>query len=174
MQIKFNRNSEINSVDPPTTWLTFGAWIYMVPQYRPESVLILGYAGGTVAGLIRLLYGDVPITGVDIRPCEPTYGSTFVLADAQEYVKTCGKFDAVVIDLFDLAEDGIPSFVTSQEFVSHISRIANYVAINTLKEPSLSEYCKHFRGVGRNKPSGLSNVIHYFEKNEIPNLKPFR
>ena len=43
-----NKFGALNSVLPPTKYLTFGPWIYLVPQYKPENVLILGYAGGTV------------------------------------------------------------------------------------------------------------------------------
>lgn len=38
---------------PPTTYLTFAYWIYMIPQYKLKNVLMLDYRGGTIAGLIR-------------------------------------------------------------------------------------------------------------------------
>ena len=89
-----NKSGSTLSVYPPQTFLTFEYWIYMVPQYKPKSVLILGFAGGTVAGLIRLIWGhDIPITAVDIVPCEPKYGVDFIEADAKEFVKTCEEFD---------------------------------------------------------------------------------
>ncbi len=162
------------SVYPPTKYLTFGVWIYMVPQYKPESVLMLGYADGTVAGLIRLLYGDVPITGVDIKPLKDNkYGVNFVQMDGQEYVKTCGHFDTVIIDMFPGDESNICGFITSKEFANALTRVANYIIINTLKEPDLSAY-NHLRRIGVNKPSGLSNLIHYFQVNPIPDLHPYR
>jgi hypothetical protein len=160
---------EINSVYPPTKHLTFGYWIYMVPQYKPKSVLMLGYAGGTTAGLIRLLYGDVPITGVDIEPCEATYGVTFVQGDAKEFVKTCGGYDAVLIDLFPNGKWKVCDFVTTKEFVDNIRRISKYVIINTLGEPDLSEY-KVFKHIGTCKPPRLSNLVHYFTNGEIPEI----
>src|SRR5262245_36613368 len=66
------------SVYPPTAYLGFGNWIYQVPPFRPENILMLGYAGGTVAGLIRLLYGDVAITAVDQNIIDNRYGVDLV------------------------------------------------------------------------------------------------
>ena len=159
------------SVYPPTTYLTFACWIYMVPQYKPKNVLMLGYAGGTVAGLIRLLYGDVPITAVDVEACENRYGVNLVRADAKEFVKTCGHFDSVIIDLF--TEGPVCcDFITDPEFVNNLSRIGNYLIVNTL-DKDMSAY-NRLRKIGVNKPSGSSNLIYYYEVKKIPNLHPFK
>ena len=168
-----NNFNDIDSVYPPTKYLTFGAWIYMVPQYKPTSVLMLGFAGGTTAGLIRLLYGDVPITGVDIKPCENSYDVNLIQADAEEFVKTCGEFDCVIVDCFNGTNDIPCGFIIKKEFADNLTRIANYIIINTLKEPDLSAY-KHLKHIGVNKPSGLSNLIHYYVVNKIPDLHPYK
>ena len=162
------------SVYPATKYLTFGYWIYLVPQYKPKSVLMLGYADGTVAGLIRLLYGDIEITGVDIEPLKDNkYDVNFIRADAREYVKTCGQFDTVIVDMFLKDSSDVCDFVLTNEFANNLIRIANYIIINTLKEPNLSAY-SHLRKMGVNKPSGLSNLIHYFQVSPIPDLHPYR
>lgn len=173
MELLKDKSGNSYSAYPPTTYLTFSYWIYMVPQYKPESVLMLGYGGGTVAGLVRLLYGDVPITAVDILPCENRYGINLVQADAQEYVKTCGKFDTVIVDLFstEISCDPCP-FVSSPEFVSDLKRIANYIIVNGLHS-DMSAY-KNLRRVGVNKPSGSAEQIFYYEVNKIPNLHPWK
>lgn len=163
-----------NSVTPCTKYLTFGSWVYMVPQYKPESVLMLGYAEGTTAGLIRLLYGDVPITGVDIEPCEPSYGVTPIQADAKEFVKTCGSFDTVIVDIFPNGTYHNCDFLIDREFVTNLARTANYVIVNTLKEPDMSVYDELMERVGKNSPSGLANVIHYYQTVKIPELRPYR
>src|SRR3990167_3638757 len=149
----------MNSVYPCTKYLTNGCWIYLVPQFKSENVLILGYAGGTVAGLIRLIYGDIPITAVDIVDCEPTYGVNFIKADAKEYIKSCPKFDVVIVDLFK--DFGIPDFVLTNEFVTDLTKIANYIVLNTLKEPDLSAY-RNLNRYGSNKPNRGANRIYYF------------
>ena len=160
-----------NSVYPCTKYLTFGYWIYMVPQYKPESVLMLGYAGGTAAGLIRLIYGDIPITGVDITPCENLYNVNLIQADAREFVKTCGKYDAVLVDLFPNDSHDICDFVTKKDFVKNLARISNYVVINAGSKPDLANY-KIFRYVGRNIPYRQGVAIYYFATKEIPDLFP--
>jgi len=162
-----------NSVYPPTTYLTFGCWIYLVPQYKPKSVLILGYAGGTVAGLIRLLYGDVSITGVDINTCENLYGATLVQADAKEFIKNCGHFDTVIVDLFPNDKRGICDFVTTQEFANDLSKVADYIIVNTSNNADMSAY-NFLKMAGVNKPSGLANKIYYYQTVKIPNLHVFQ
>ncbi len=157
------------SVDPPTKYLTFGPWIYLVPQYKPKSVLILGYAGGTVAGLIRLLYGNVPITGVDIEPCEDKYNVEFIQADAKEFVKTCKHFDTVIVDLFPNDKSQICDFVNTKEFVQNLSKIANYIIVNTIHQEDMSAY-DALELVGMHYPDRLNNKIYYYQVHKIPGL----
>jgi len=163
-----------NSVSPPTKYLTFGPWIYLVPQFMPKDVLILGYAGGTVAGLIELLYGNVPITAVDIEPPGFLYKNVnFVQANAQEYVKTCKHFDAVIVDLFPNDKRGECDFVATEEFANDLSKIGNYIIVNMSQESDMSSY-KNMELVGVNHPNGLTNRIYYFQTVKIPNLKIFQ
>ena len=143
----------------------------MVPQYKPESVLMLGYAGGTVAGLIRLIYGDIPITGVDITPCDNLYNINFVQADASEFVKTCDKYDAVIVDLFPNNSPDICDFVLKKEFAHNLARISNYLIINAGNNPDMTNY-KIFKYVGRNIPYRQGVAIYYFATKEIPDLFP--
>lgn len=160
-----------NSVYPCTKYLTFGYWIYMVPQYKPENVLMLGFAGGTVAGLIRLFYGDIPITGVDINPCDNLYGVNFIQADAREYIKTCGHYDAVIVDLFPNNSPNICDFVEKKDFVQNLARISNYVIVNAGNKPDLTQY-KIFKYIGRNFPYRQGVIIYYFATRDIPDLFP--
>lgn len=169
-----NKAGSINSVYPPTTYLTFDYWIYMVPQYKPESILMLGYGGGTIAGLVRLLYGDVPITAVDIEPCEDNrYGVTFIQKDAREYVKTSAHFDSVLVDLFSMEDSSCCDFVTDKEFVEGLGRIANYIIVNTTGSIDMSAY-SIFKRIGINKPNSYGNLIYYYEVKKIPNLQPYK
>lgn len=169
-----DKNGLPYSVYPPTTYLTLGYWIYMVPQYKPESILMLGYGGGTVAGLIRLLYGNVTITAVDNEPCQnDRYGVTFVQADAREYLKTCSHFDAVIVDLFSTVDSTCCDFITDPAFVADLSRIGDYLIINTLGNKDMSAY-NGLRRIGINKPSGSANLIYYYEVKKIPNLHPYK
>ncbi len=174
--ITFYRNQTgINySAYPPQTFLTFEYWIFMVPQYKPKNVLILGYGAGTVAGLIRLIWGDVPITGVDTSPCVDgdRYGVNFIEGDAREFVSKCGSFDAVIVDLFDNETLKNCDFVTDPDFAENLERTANYLIINGM-DLDMSTF-EHLKLMGINKSqSGV--LIYYYEiRNKIPYLHPFK
>lgn len=159
-----NPDGLIESIEPPTAYLTNGVWIYMVPQFKPESVLILGFAGGTVAGLIRLFYGDVPIKGIDILPCQEKYGVKPSQQDAREYIKSCPKFDVCIVDLFDKK---ICEFVLTDEFAEAVGKICNYIILNTIGDVDVSAYRKRFYKYGSNKPNRLANRIYYFGTKKI-------
>jgi len=120
-------DGSLYSLYPPTAFLTFANWIYMVPPFKPENVLLLGYGGGTVAGLIRLLYGEVEITGVDLAFVDNRYGVRQVQADANTWVRDCGNFDCVIVDVFN--GQLTASFVCEYEFVTQIARITRRCAI---------------------------------------------
>ena len=166
----YDKLGMVNSVYPPTDHLTFGYWIYLVPQYKPKNVLILGYAGGTVAGLIRLLYQNVSITAVDIEPCDNRYGVNFIQADAKEYVKNCPPFDSVVVDLFpNDKKDTVCDFILTKEFVNDLSRIANYLIVDTVGKVDMSAY-SIFEFLTWIKPPGLNNKIYYYKVKDIPEV----
>jgi spermidine synthase len=163
-------NNQIHSVHPCTSYLTFGPWIYMVPQYKPKSVLMLGYGGGTAVGLIKLFYGeDVEITAVDIEDCTELdfYNINIIRADAQEFVKTCGFYDCIIVDLY--GDEGLepPEFVFSKEFVSNVEKKCNYLIVDATEKSDNSAY-KHLHKV---KSLALNqNRFHYYMVNRIPEL----
>ena len=136
-----DEKGNLHSIYPCQGYLTFGPWIYLVPQYKPKSVLMLGYAGGTAAGLIRMFYGDIPITCVDILDCSDMnfYGVELVKADAKDYVKSSSKFDCVIVDIYKEG-DQTEKFVTSKEFVRDVSKIANYIIVHATEKDDMSEY----------------------------------
>ena len=134
---------------------------------------MLGFAGGTVAGLIRLIWGDVPITAVDNKACTNRYGVDLILADAREFVKTCSEYDAILVDLFDKDSGKICDFVTSPDFIADLTRIGNYLIINSLGADMTN--FSHLREIGTNKANELGALIYYYEtKGRIPNLHPFK
>jgi hypothetical protein len=155
----------INSVYPPTEYLTFGPWIYMVPQYKCDDVLMLGYAGGTVAGLIRLFYGAIPITAVDMDKCENYYGVQFIQEDACAYVKKCRRFDCVIVDLFESGELNPCEFIFTKEFATNLYSIARYIIIHAKKDSDMSAYGKPLKVLTLN-----DSVFYYFMVYDIPTL----
>lgn len=157
----------LNSVYPCTEYLTFAPWIYMVPQFHPKSVLMLGYAGGTAAGLIRKLYGDVPITAVDIEYIDDHYGVDFLLCDAAEYVKYGDWHEATIVDVYD---DGSPEpcqFVLEPEFVSDISKITDYLIVHTSPNTDMSAYSDLYQV---QTITYRNSTFYYYMINDIPRL----
>ena len=132
----------LNSVYPCTGYLTFGPWIYLVPQYKPESILMLGYAGGTTAGLIKLFYGDdVKITGVDINIVDDPYNSNLIKMDAFEYLKNTNNFyDTIIVDIWNEKNEEPCDFVTLKEFVDVVEKKCNYLIIHASEKTNMSNY----------------------------------
>lgn len=159
----------IDSVYPCTEYLTFGPWIYLVPQIYPKSVLMLGYSGGTVAGLIYKLYGDdIPITAIDIE--EPKNNEyldrvDFIQADAQEFIENCGYFEVVIVDLWDYEP---PDFIFTDKFVADVASKCDYLIVHAMNYSDMSAY-DHLRKV---KTLGLDYGarFHYFMINRIARL----
>ena len=169
MEKYIDKIGNFNSVYPPTTYLTNAYWIYCVPQFKPENILILGYENGTIAGLVRLLYGDVPITGVDNKDCENRYNVNLIKADAREYIKSCPHFEAVIIDITSDVK-GEDLFIYESEFAEDIGKIADYIIINAKPESNMHEYRKRFNRFGSNKPNRIANRIYYFGTKDYNHL----
>lgn len=159
----------INSVDPCTSYLTFGPWIYLVPQFHPESVLMLGYAGGTTAGLIRLLYGDVPVTAVDVNFMEDPYGAECIEMDVRQFlVEDQRHFDALIVDIFPPeSPDRSYPFVLGREFAKQVTSRCNYLILHAAEGDDVSSYesFHHVRTLGINQ-----SRFHYYMVNRIARL----
>jgi len=150
----------INSIYPPYDGMVFKPWIYLVPHKRPKSVLMLGYAGGTVAGLIRLIYGNVPITGVDIEIIDNVYHANLVRMDARDYVKTCGKYEFVLVDLFKDGEYNEVDFLTDTEFAGNLKRISDYLTIHITSQRDMSV----FKGMDLRTITLGSHTFYYYSQ----------
>ncbi len=146
------------SVDPPTTYLTFGYWIHLVPPFKPRDVLMLGYSGGTVAGLIQLLYGaDIPITGVDTEIVDNRHNVELVKADARAFVKICKAYDCVIVDLF--VGRKTPEFVYEDEFIEQLVRITKRMLLLYVQGGTpLSPFEARFKSI---RALDTGNMIYY-------------
>lgn len=164
-----DENRGIQSFRNISDYLTFGPFIYMVPQYKPKSVLMLGYGGGTTAGLIRNFYGDVPITAVDIEDCSEFnwYDVDLVQADAKEYVKDCDFYDTIIVDCYGSEGLEPPQFIFTKEFVDNVTKKCNYLIVDATEKSNM----KHYKNLHKVKTLQLNqNRFHYFMINEIPSL----
>ena len=164
-----DENRGIQSVRDIADYLTFGPWIYLVPQYKPDSVLMLGYGGGTAVGLMQTFYGKIPITAVDIADCSELnfYDIEIVQADAKDYVKDCDFYDTIIVDLYGSEGLEPPEFIYSKEFVDDVTKKCNYLIVDATEKSDMSAY-KHLHKV---KTLQLNrNRFHYFMVNEIARL----
>lgn len=166
-----SKGGSINSIYPCTGYITFGPWIYMTPQYKPESVLMLGYAGGTTAGLIKMFYGDdIPITAVDVEFIEDPYNVNFILADARDYIKTSDFFDCIIVDVFEGDDLDPAPFITTPEFVEDITKKCNYLIIHATINVDMSNY-DHLYKV---KTLKLNDSLFYYYMINPVNRLPVR
>jgi spermidine synthase len=139
-ELILNEGQAIHSVYDSQDNLTHGYWDYLMlaNAFRPsqgtaptpQSLAILGMAGGTTARQYRLAYGSqIDITGVEIDPEILAAGHRYfhlgdasaheVLADARYWLETqAGKYDVVVLDAY--RQPYIPFHLTTREFFQHV------------------------------------------------------
>lgn len=108
------------------------------PDYK--SCLILGLGGGSTAKIVRKIWPNIKITGVDIDPVMVELGKKYLklenqnvdieITDAYEFIKdNKNKYDLVLVDLYQGRE--VPKQFTSLQFATLINKStsANGVAI---------------------------------------------
>jgi hypothetical protein len=139
-----------------------------VPQFPPESMLILGYGDGTVAGLTRRLYGDdFRIVGVDIEEPKYQYNAKFVLEDARDYLKRCDCFQVISVDLF--VHYDICEFVFKEEFADLVISKCDYLVIHADYNSDM-RYYEHLKKIRTLELT--THRFHYFLINRIKDF-PF-
>ncbi len=116
-----------------------------------NSILILGVAGGTVIHLLRKLYPNASIRGVDIDNMMIDVGKkyfgldkldiSFFVADAEVFIKKDKKkYDLVIVDIFSGRH--IPDFVVTDDFLDKLKKLFEtngQLVVNYLRE---NEYQK--------------------------------
>lgn len=146
----------VQSVSPAESMFGYTVWSHMIPPFKPEHTLILGYGGGTVAELMRKIWGQSKITGVDIEARKDRYNEyKMKIMDAKEFLWDATKdkfyngiplfsqtkYDYVCIDLWD--GDKVCDFIFDTEFVVRLKEIAtDLVCLNVLNTdiPKLKSY----------------------------------
>ena len=141
-EMYFAKDGALYSMNPPETMFGFTYHAQMIPPMKPEHTLILGYGGGTVAALMRKIWGDCKITGVD----QEKYDSKFIeykmkIMDAKkflwdattpafkDYVFAKEKYDYICVDLWNGKQ--VPEFIFYAEFAVRLMEISKgMVALN--------------------------------------------
>jgi len=133
----------IYSVDPPTAHFNMSAWCMLVPPYKPENILFVGCAGNTVPKLVKIIYGDIAMTGVDNQPANPIEGMKIFEMDALDFLKQCTDiFDCVVIDIFEGAT--LPRIAREQEFADLIAKVCRRTIVLHTAGENIEFFQKHF------------------------------
>jgi spermidine synthase len=135
-------------------------WDAMVPAQRPESALILGLGGGTVATLLTRRFGPVAIVGVerDRRIAELAHGAfglgalpnvQLAVGDAFEFVERCQlRFDLICVDLYVAGK--LEHGVLGADFLRHVSRLLNpegTAVFNLWSSPYLADQIRRLQRV---------------------------
>ncbi len=95
--------------------------------WRPENLVLIGAAAGTVPGLYTQLYGSLPITGIELDPEVLAVGEQFfaaawphytaVAADGRRWLAqqpATARFDVIAVDAY--RPPYIPFHLTTREF----------------------------------------------------------
>jgi len=106
---------------------------FVLFEPHPQSILMLGLGGGSLAKFCHAVFPETKITVVEINPDVVAFRNEFrippdsdrfhvILGDAADYVATCAEtFDVVVTDAFD--RDGFADSVCNTEFYGNLQRL---------------------------------------------------
>lgn len=109
---------------------------------KDSTWLILGLAGGTIAGLISKQFNPKKIVGVEIDPVMIKLGKKYldldkipnleiVIKDAKDYLLTTkDKYDFILVDMY--LGDQLPGFVYSPKFLKRLKLLSGYAIFNHL------------------------------------------
>jgi spermidine synthase len=135
-------------------------WDAMIPStLHPQSALLLGLGGGTIAALLMRRFGPLPMVGVErdariIQLARETFGlgrlpsAQIVHADARAFVTQCqARFDLVCVDLFTGGK--LEHGVLSVPFLRHIGRLATPAGAITINLWSSVYLVDQLRRIGR-------------------------
>ncbi len=126
-----NEGEAYQSAYHPERVLTNSIWdLFLLAPYfatsePPRSLLVIGLAAGTTARQYTLLYGAIPIDGVELDPAIIAVGQEYfamtqpnlraIADDGRNFVQTrAAQYDVIVIDAY--RQPYIPFHLTTVEF----------------------------------------------------------
>lgn len=116
---------------PPTKG---GYWEMMMPDKKPDTVLMLGVGAGTMARMLHQKFPGIAITGVEISQevinaaiehmgFEHVF-MKLIIGDAFEYVFTHNEtYDLILVDIFD--GDNFPLRFLTPKFIHRCQELLN-------------------------------------------------
>ena len=162
VQTKFlYQGKSLHGVNPPEMGFGYFCFSHMIPPFRPEHMLILGYGTGVVAELTRKIHGDqIKITGVDLKAYDGPYVEYKVkVMDAYDYVKGNTKdtfvkniplvgnvkHDVTVIDLWN--GDDVVDFMFDVDFVVRVREMTTKLLCMNIKDVDFKR-CQAYNDYG--------------------------
>ena len=130
-----NEGQGIHSIHDPNSLYTGGSWDYFLtaPFFNPpphqvsqvNNLLIIGLAAGTISNQYTQIYGDIPITGIEIDEDIIEIGNEYfdmskpnlstIAADGRLYLNYLSdKYSVIAVDAYRLPY--IPWHLTTKEF----------------------------------------------------------
>lgn len=111
-----------------------------------KNILVLGVAGGTVIHLLRDLYPEAQITGVDIDKTmidigkkyfglDAVHNLTLTVADAKDFIAKRGTWNLILCDMHIGAS--VPPFIGEEHFLRNTKKVlapGGVLIINYLRE----------------------------------------
>ncbi len=134
--------------------LTGGIWDlfllapYLATNEPPRNVLIIGLAAGTTARAYTLIFGPIPMDGVELDPAIITVGQKYfamnqpnlraIADDGRNFLQTrAGQYDVIAVDAY--RQPYIPFHLTTVEFFrevrAHLTS-RGVVALNAARTPN--------------------------------------
>lgn len=186
---RYNRDIRVNEENGTLKLLVNGAresgeyirklWKYAFshfekPKKSPQSILVLGIAGGTLIHELSDRYPHAKIAGVDIDQTMIDIGKRYfgldaisnlrcICANARNFIqRTKDRFDMIIVDLF-IGPD-VPDFVSSLSFQQKINRLLTKngcVVVNYLRQPGYEEKATELEALLRNLYGDVELVDRY-------------
>ncbi|MBF0161760.1 MAG: fused MFS/spermidine synthase [Magnetococcales bacterium] len=182
------RQSCISLTDPDTLVLNYTRLVLsaLYLQPAPQNILIIGLGGGTMPGVLRKIYPDIPIDCVEIDQAVVNVAKTFFgfapdpriqvfVEDGRVFVKHALKrqrrYDLILLDAFD--HISVPEHMTTREFLQEVKAllqpqgvlVANTFASGRLYDAESATYAAVF-GEYFNVQSG--NRVVLAKKDGLP------
>lgn len=148
-----NEGEAYQSAYHPDRVVTNGVWdLFLLAPYfasseSPRNLLIIGLAAGTTARQYTLIYGAIPIDGVELDPAIIAVGQKYfamtqpnlraIADDGRNFVQTrAAQYDVIAIDAY--RQPYIPFHLTTVEFFQAVrARLTSrgVVAVNAAHTP---------------------------------------
>lgn len=149
----------VQSVVVGEAQLDSGYWWAMAPEGCPQTALLLGFGGGTIATLLHRRFGEVAITAVEkhaavVEVAQDVFGVrtpqvTIIVGDAFEFVSTQrGQYDYIAVDLFEAG--AVPARIFTRPFLRSVKALASpggTVVINFFRDRRMQEHQRRLEAV---------------------------